>query len=189
MKRFTSLILIAALVALCFGAYHCFLGLTTFPNPTEISLIQLEKHVPFNRHLKIVGAVPLLKDGVVFYQTRRGSKVENSECTFIPLTEKSLNGFSSLTPRVLLRVSQPLLDIFIKSSTSMDQPIQGIRLTSLDLPQEAKKLVSKSWGETSTNNMLVIDYMREARDLENGFKHFILGAFLIWLLFYISKKT
>jgi hypothetical protein len=189
MKRFAPLILITAIVALCMGAYHCFLGITTFPSPTSVSLAELDGGVPFNRHLKISDAVPLLDEGVMFYRTRNHAKVEGSECTFFPLQEKGLSDFNSLTPTILVRVSQPLLGDFIEGAQDQAFAIQGVRLTGWDLPKEAKNLLVKRWGEPSIGSMLVVDYKRGLRDLEKAFSNFVVGGLLLWLFFYIASRS
>ncbi len=95
---------------------------------------------------------------VTFYKTHWGMKESGSEILFIPIADASANAPSNSTPRILLRVTEDKL-AEAKSGREINlEAVEGIRTTSLDLEDKARRLLVKAYGQAAVESMVILDY-------------------------------
>src|SRR6266436_274687 len=92
------------------GAYDAFIQASAQRTPETISISELQKNVPNNRHLIVTGGTAVVSKAVEYYQTRRGVRDPNSEIYFIPIQDSALPSSASAIPPVLVKMTKEQLD-------------------------------------------------------------------------------
>jgi len=179
MKRFFGLLLIGGVGLIVMGAYGFFIQAGTSSTPTIVSIADLERAAPSNRQLIVTGGRALVNDAVVYYETRRQAKVAGSEAHFIPIQDASLAGYQSLTPPLLLRISEAQMDAIKKGKVFDPRAIHGVRMTHWDLESKARDLLTKRYGEATVKNMLNLQDEKEVTGIGGGLGQMFLGAVCI----------
>jgi hypothetical protein len=179
MSRIFLFLIIGGICLLAKGAYECFIQAGTKEKPTTVSIAELERSVPFNRHLIVTGGKAVFNEGIVYYETRRNVKVTGSEVYFIPIQDISLAAYPSLTPPLLVRITGYQMDALKKKDFSLDL-IHGIRMTHLDLEDKAENLLTERYGEGAVKNMVILEYEKAVTGIRDGFNHMLGGVACIF---------
>ncbi len=157
MVRLAFLLFIAGLYLIGSGCYDLFVQAGTSRQPTTVSVAELEKSVPANRHLVLTGGQPVKDNAVSFYRTKWGTKVSGSEILFIPITDAS-TAAAGRSPSVLLRVTEDQIDA-AKAGNKIDfQALEGIRTTSMDLEDKARRRLVEAYGQGAVDRMIILNY-------------------------------
>ena len=179
MKRFWGLLLVGGVSLIVMGAYDFFIQAGTPSTPTTISIADLERADPSNRQLIVTGGRALVNDAVVYYETRRHEKVAGSEAHFIPIQDASLPAYHSLTPPLLLRISEAQMDAIKKGRVFDARAIHGARMTRWDLEGEVRELQTKRYGEAAVKKMAILEYEKEVTGIGGALGQMFLGAVCI----------
>jgi hypothetical protein len=158
MLRLGFILLIAGLYLIGSGCYELFVQAGTSREPTKVSIAELEKAVPANRHLIVTGGRPVIATAVKFYKIQWGTKVSGSEILFIPIADASTAGADHSTPSILLRMTEQQLDSAKAGKKINFQAIEGIRATSVDLENKARQRLVETYGQASVDRMIILDY-------------------------------
>lgn len=158
------------------GAYDCFIQAGTQDKPTKVSIAELERSVPFNRHLIVTGGKAMLNEAIVYYEMRHQVKVTGSEVYFIPIQEVSLAAYPSLTPPLLVRISEYQLEDLKKEKDLFIDPIHGIRMTHWDLEGKAENLLAEKYGDAAVKNMVILEYNKAVTGIRDGLNQILGGA-------------
>src|SRR5437879_12308257 len=110
MARLAVILFLAGLYLISSGGYDLFIQAGTSRRPNTVSVAELEKIVPDNRHLVVTGGRPVRATAVTFYKTKWGTKVSGSEILFIPIADASAAGAVGSTPSILLRIAEDQLN-------------------------------------------------------------------------------
>jgi hypothetical protein len=161
MTRFFGLLLIGGVGLIVMGAYGFFIEDDASSTPTTVSIADLEKAVPSNRNLIVTGGRALVNDAVVYYETRRDAKIAGSEAHFVPIQDASLAAYHSLTPPLLLRISEAQMDAIKNGKVFDARAIHGVRMTHWDLEGKARDLQTKRYGEAAVKKMVILEYEKE----------------------------
>ena len=171
------------------GAYGLFLGPGTFNAPTIVSIADLERAVPSNRQLIVTGGRALVNDAVVYYETRRYAKVAGSEAHFIPIQDASLAGYQSLTPPLLLRITEAQMDVMKKGKVFDPRAIHGVRMTHWDLEGNARDLLTKRYGEAAVERMVNLQDEEEVTGIGGCLGQIFLGTVCIVVFAGLTNKS
>lgn len=187
MARFLLILWFVGIGGVCIGVYNFFIDLNSFSTPETISIMDLEKGAPFNRHLIVTDARPLLDQAVVFHKTRRGSVVEGSEFIFVPMQEAAFKNYSSFTPFLLVKVPKNRFEIFSKAMAELNPTVQGIRMTQWELPDEAEKVLAKSFGNDPVKRMIVLEFEKKPKGFLNSLAGVLIGVFICGFAYLLGK--
>jgi len=189
MKRFIGLLLIGGVGLIVMGAYGFFIQAGTSSTPTIVSIADLERAAPSNRQLIVTGGRALVNDAVVYYETRRHAMVAGSEAHFIPIQDASLAEYQSLTPPLLLRITEAQMDVIKKGKVFDPRAIPGVRMTHWDLEGNARDLLTKRYGEAVVKNMVDLQYEPEVTGIGGGLGQMLLGAVCIVVFAGLTNKS
>ena len=179
MTRFFGLLLIGGVGLIVLGAYGLFIQADTSSTPTTVSIADLERSAPSDRHLIVTGGRALVNDAIVYYETRRHEKVAGSEAHFIPIQDASLAAYHSLTPSLLLRMTGAQMDAIKKGEGFDAGAIHGVRMTQWDLEGEVRELQTKRYGEAAVKKMAILEYEKEVTGIGGALGQMFLGAVCI----------
>lgn len=183
--RFVGLLLLGGIGLMIMGAYDCFLQFGASSTPTRVTVADIERTVPSNRHLILTAGKPVMDDAVVYWRKKRGVKI--SETYFIPVQDAALIGYRSFTPPVLLRMSKDQLEAVRQGRARFDpNEIRGVRLTHWDLEGKAEEVVAKRFGAAAVKKMIVLDYQKEVTGIGGGLGQMFFGVLCIVGAFGIS---
>ena len=188
MSRIIPFIIIGGVGLLVTGAYDCFIQMSTKDKATAVSIADLEKSVPFNRHLIVTGGKAIIDESIMYYEMRRNVKVLGSEVYFIPIQDISLADYPSLTPPLLVRVTKYQMDDMNKEKVFIE-PIRGIRMTHWDLEKKAENLLTERYGEVAVKNMVILEYKKAVTGIWDGLAKMFLGAVCIFGLVMLRGYT
>ena len=179
MARFFGLLLIGGAGLIAMGAYGFFIEAGTSSTPTTVSIADLERAAPSDRHLIVTGGRALVNDAVVYYETRRDAKVAGSEAHFIPIQDASPAAYHSLTPSLLLRITEAQMDA-IKQGKGFDaRAIPCVRMTPWDLEGEVRDLQTKRYGEAAVKKMVNLQYENDVTGIGGSLGQMFLGVVCI----------
>ncbi len=140
------------------GGYDLYVQSGASRQPTTVSVAELEKNIPSNRHLVVTGGRPVMSTAVKFYKTKWGTKVSGSEILFIPIANASTTNLENATPAILLRVTEDQLNA-AKAGKKLNFPaIEGVRTTSMDLEGKARGHLLEAYGQAAVDRMIILDY-------------------------------
>src|SRR5436189_2976639 len=179
MTRFFGLLRIGGVGLIVMGAYGFFIQADTSSTPTTVSIADLERAAPSDRHLIVTGGRALVNDAIVYYETRRYAKVPGSEAHFIPIQDASLATYHSLTPSLLLRITGAQMDAIKKGAGFDARAIHGVRMTQWDLEGEVRELQTMRYGEAAVKKMVNLQYENEVTGTGGGLGQMVLGAVCI----------
>ena len=189
MTRFFGWLLIGGVGLILMGVYGFFIQAGTSRTPTTVSIADLERAVPSNRHLIVTGGRALVNDAVVYYETRRHEKVAGSEAHFIPIQDASLAEYQSLTPPLLLRITEAQMDVMKKGKVFDPSAIHGVRMTHWDLNGNARDLLTKRYGEAVVKNMVDLQFEQEATGIGGALGQMFVGAVCIVVFAGLTNKS
>lgn len=187
MSRILVFILIGGIYLLVTGAYNCFIQASTKDQPTTISIVELERSVPLNRHLVVTGGKAMLNEAIVYYEMRRNVKVNGSEVYFIPIQDISLAAYPSLCPPLLVRITEYQMDALKKEKEFSIDPIHGVRTTHSDLNGKAESLLNERYGEGAVKNMVILEYKKAVTGIRDEINQMLGGAACIFGAFMLSR--
>ena len=98
MARLTLILFVAGVYLIGSGCYDLYVQAGTSRQPTTVSVAELEKNLPPNRHLIVTGGRAITATAVTFYKTKWGTKVSGSEILFIPIADTSKTAADGATP-------------------------------------------------------------------------------------------
>jgi len=176
MTRFFGWLLIGGVGLILMGVYGFFIQAGTSRTPTTVSIADLERAVPSNRHLIVTGGRALVNDAVVYCKTRQYAKVAGSEVHFIPIQDDSLAANYSPTPPLLLRMTEAQVDAIKKGKVFDARAVHGVRMTQWDLEGKVRDLQTKRYGEAAVKKMVILEYEEEATGASGGLGQMFLGA-------------
>jgi hypothetical protein len=156
--RLAIILFVAGLFLIGSGSYNLFVQAGASAEPTRVSVAELEKNVPSNRHLVVTGGKPVLASAVTFYKTQYGSKVSGSEITFIPITDASNAASARSTPRVLLRITEEQLNAAKAGDKFNFDALEGLRTTSMDLEGKVRGRLLDTYDKAAVDQMIILDY-------------------------------
>ena len=187
-RRLIGFGFLAAIYLICAGAYDAFIQAGTRRMPVTISISDLQKNVPGNRHLIVTGGSAVLSKAVEYYRTRHGVREANSEIYFIPIQDSALPASASTIPPLLLKLSKEQADK-IKSQGGFDgSRIEGVRMTHWDLESKAKDYLVTSFGNSGVERMIILDYERQVVGIWRGLGQLFGGFVLLGALAFASAK-
>ena len=158
MRKLAFLLFIGGIYLLCSGAYDLYVQSGTSRKPTTVTVAELEKSVPANRHLIVTGGRPVSAAAIKFYRTQWGSKVSGSEILFIPIADASSPAASLSKPSILLRVEEDDINA-AKAGQKIDfKAIEGVRTTSMDLEDKAQQRLVENFGKDAVDRMVILCY-------------------------------
>jgi hypothetical protein len=158
MVRLVLILVAAGIYLVCSGCYDLFVQVGISKQPTTVSVAELEKNLPANRHLVITGGRPVTATAVTFYKTKWGTKVSGSEIVFIPIANASSAISDRSTPAILLRVTEDQVNAAKAGNKINFQSIEGIRTTSMDLEDKARNRLVETYGSAAVDKMIILDY-------------------------------
>jgi hypothetical protein len=158
MTRLAILVFIAGLYLIGSGGYDLFIQVGTSRQPTTVSVAELEKALPANRHLVVTGGRPVAEAAVKFYKKKWGAKVSGSEILFIPIVDDSTANPDQAKPSVLLRVTEDQIDVAKAGQKINFKAVEGVRTTSMDLEDKARQRLVDTYGEAAVERMVILDY-------------------------------
>jgi hypothetical protein len=158
MLKVALIVFVAGLYLIGSGCYELFVQAGTSRQPTTVSVAELEKGVPANRHLIITGGRPVSETAITFYRKKWGTKISGSEILFIPIMDASGAATDRSTPPILLRVTEDQLDLAKAGQKVNFRAMEGIRTTSMDLEDKARRRLVESYGDAAVKRMIVLDY-------------------------------
>ena len=187
LTRFLGLLLIGGVGLIVIGVYDFFIQAGTASKATTVTVAVLERGVPSNRHLIVTGGRALVDEAVTYYKTRRHFKVAGSEVYFIPIQDASLASYRSLTPPLLLRITEEQMEA-IKEGKAFDPgSLHGVRMTHWDLESKAEDLLAKRYGETAVKRMVILDYEKEVTGVGSGLGQVLWGVLVIGAVIWFGK--
>ncbi len=148
----------AAIYLVISGAYEAFIEFGASSTPRRTTVAELERQIPANRNLLIVGAIPVLKDGVEYWE-KRGHDTETDDL-YIPLADVDAP-YARGQPRVFLRVSSGQFAYLREKEIFNPTGIHGIRMTGWDMPSKAKGFLQQRFGPKVLDGLVVIDIQRK----------------------------
>jgi hypothetical protein len=158
MVRLGLLLLLAGLYLIGSGGYDLFVQAGTSREPTTVSVGELEKGVPANRHLIVTGGRPVSAAAVKYYRTQWGTKVSGSEILFIPIADASSDTADHSTPSILLRVTEDQVEAAKAGKKINFHAVEGIRTTSMDLESKARQRLVERYGKEAVDRMTILVY-------------------------------
>jgi hypothetical protein len=158
MIRLALLLFLVGIYLICSGCYDLFIQAGTSRQPTTVTVAELEKAVPANRHLVVTGGRPVAAAAVKFYKTKWGTKISGSEILFIPIVNASTATSDTVTPSILLRVTEDQVDAAKAGQKISFGSIEGVRTTSMDLEDKARQRLVDTYGEAAVDKMVILAY-------------------------------
>ncbi|PZR75943.1 MAG: hypothetical protein DLM73_03970 [Chthoniobacterales bacterium] len=177
-RRLVGVGFLVGIYLICAGAYDAFIQASARRTPETISISELQKNLPNNRHLIITGGTAVVDKAVEYYQTRHGVRVPNSEIYFIPIQDSALPASVSAIPPVLVKMTKDQLDKAKRQSGFDTSGIEGVRMTHWDLESKAKDYLVASFGNSGVEKMIILDYQREVVGIWRGLGQ-LLGGFAL----------
>ena len=158
MARLTLILFVAGVYLIGSGCYDLYVQTGTSRQPTSISVAELEKNLPSNRHLIVTGGRAVTATAVKFYKTKWGTRVSGSEILFIPIADASSTAPDGGTPSILLRVTEEEMNA-AKAARNMNfRALEGVRTTSMDLESKARQRLVEMYGQAAVDRMIILDY-------------------------------
>jgi hypothetical protein len=188
MSRFFGIILLMGIVLCGAGAYEFFIQAGTSREPTRVTIEELERDAPSNRHLIVTGGQAMLEDAVSYYETRSATKVASSEIHYIPIQDATLAAYDSFAPRLLVLVTEYQVKSFETGKAFDANSIQGVRMTSFELKTKAEEFLTNKYGESAVKRMVILDYERAVTGVGKGLSQMIFGAILVVGAIVLPKK-
>jgi hypothetical protein len=176
MSRFLVLALVGGVVLIVTAAYEFFIQAGTCPKPTTVSIAALEGSVPWNRHLIVTGGRAMVDDAIVCYKRCNYGKVEGSEVYFIPIQDATLAGYRSLTPALVVRITEAQMNAIRNGKEFNFAAIQGVRMTHWDLENKAEELLAKRYGKAAVKRMVILEYEKAVTGITSDLGTLLLGA-------------
>jgi hypothetical protein len=158
MVRLALLFFFGGIYLICSGCYDLFIQAGTSRKPTTISVAELEKGLPANRHLVVTGGRPIRETAITFYKTKWGTKVSGSEILFIPIADASSAAAKGSTPSILLRMDEEQINAGGGGANLNFGAIEGVRTTSMDLEDKARRRLVDSYGQDAVDRMIILNY-------------------------------
>jgi hypothetical protein len=158
MTRLALILFIAGIYLICSGSYDLFIQAGTSRQPTTISVAELEKSVPANRHLVITGGRPVVTAAVTFYKKQWGTKISGSEILFIPIVNALAATSDNVAPSILLRVTEDQVEAAKAGQKINFGSIEGVRTTSMDFEDKARQRLVDTYGEAAVDKMVILAY-------------------------------
>jgi len=158
MMRIALILLIAGLFLIGAACYDLFVQAGASRQPTTVSVAELEKSVPSNRHLIVTGGRPVAANAVKSYKKQWGTKVSGSEILFIPIADASNPAWSNSIPFLLLRVTEDQIDAAKAGKKVNFKAIEGIRTTSMDLRDKVRQRLVAAYGQAAVDRMIILNY-------------------------------
>lgn len=189
LRRLIGFGFLAAIYLICAGAYDAFIQAGTRRVPETVSISELEKNVPANRHLIVTGGTPVLNKAVEYYRRRHGVREANSEIYFIPIQDSTLPASASTIPPLLVKMSKDQADKAKNQGGFDSSRVEGVRMTHWDLESKAKDYLVASFGTTGVERMVILDYQREVVGIWRGLGQLIGGFVLLVVLGLASANT
>jgi hypothetical protein len=186
-SRIVLLLWLVGICGACLSIYNVFININSFSKPNHISIRELENEPPFNRHLAVTGAYPIIEEAVIYHRTRRGAVVDGSEFIFVPMREAILKNYSSFDPFLLVKVPKDRFESFVNTSTEDGSAVQGIRMTHWELPDEAEKLLAKKFGTASVKRMLVLEFEKKPKGFLKLLEGFLVAAFICGFAYLLGR--
>ncbi|HWX15578.1 MAG TPA: serine protease [Chthoniobacterales bacterium] len=188
LRRFIGIGFLVAIYLIIAGGYDAFIQGTARQNPETISIPELQKNLPTNRHLIVTGGTAVVAKAVEYYQTRHGVRVPNSEIYFIPIQDSSLPPSASAIPPLLVKMTKDQLDKVKVQGGLESSRIEGVRMTHWDLESKAKDYLVASFGNSGVEKMVVLDYQRQVVGIWRGMGQILGGFVLLGALMLASAK-
>jgi hypothetical protein len=158
MARLALILFIVGIYLICSGGYELYLQAGTSRQPTTVSIAELEKSVPSNRHLVVTGGRAVSAAAVTFYKSKWGTKVSGSEILFIPIQDAATSVSNLATPAILLRVTEDQINAAKAGQKINFQSIEGVRTTSMDLEDKARQRLVETYGDAAVDKMIILNY-------------------------------
>jgi len=158
MLRFVILFFFAGLYLIGSACYDLYVQAGTSRQPTTVSMAELRTSVPGNRHLIVTGGRADTANAVAFYKTKWGTKVSGSEILFIPITDASTTASRGSIPSVLLRITGDQTAEAKAGNKVSFEAIEGVRTTSLDLEDKARRRLVETYGQAAVDRMMILNY-------------------------------
>lgn len=143
---------------MCSGCYDLFLQAGTSREATSVSVSELKTSLPSNRHLIITGGQADTENAVVFYRSKRGTKVSGSEILFIPILEAGTVPSRGSAPTVLVRMTEDQVNEAQGGAKVDFAAVEGIRTTSFDLEGKARSRLVETYGQAAVDKMMILNY-------------------------------
>ena len=158
MLKLAIILFCAGLYLIGSGCYDLFLQASTSREPTTVSVADLEKNLPANRHLVVTGGRPVSASAVKVYKTHWGTKVSGSEILFIPIADASAAASDHATPPILVRVTEDQINEAKAGHKINFRAIEGVRTTSMDLEGKARQRLVDTFGRDAVDRMVILEY-------------------------------
>ena len=110
LRRLIGIGFLVGIYLLCAGTYDAFIQAGARRNAESISISELQKNIPGNRHLIVTGGTAVVAKAVEYYRMRRGVRVQDSEIYFIPIQDSSLPSSTSVIPLLLVKMTKEQLE-------------------------------------------------------------------------------
>ena len=179
LRRLIFFAFLAGIYLAVAGAYEVFIQATALGKPQMISISELAKNVPSNRHLIVSGGRAMISKAVEYYQTRHGVREANSEIYFIPIEDPSGGSSSSASPVLLVKMTASQLEKAKANGGFDSSAIEGIRMTRWDLESKAEEYLVRSFGKPAIEKMVILEYKKEVIGIWQGLGEFLGGLLLI----------
>lgn len=177
---------LVAIFLICTGAYDAFIQAGARQTPETISISELPKNVPNNRHLIVTGGSAVPSKAVEYYRTRHGVRITGSEIYFIPIQDSSLASSVSASPPVLVKMTNEQFQKIKAAGGFESSRIEGIRMTTWDLESKAKEYLVNSFGNAAVEKMVILDYQHDIVGLWRGLGQSLAGFVLLGGLLFAS---
>lgn len=154
-RRISALLFLAGIAGIVMGVYRFCIELPSSENPSVVTVSELERHTPWNRHVAISNAVISTDDGVHYTETHYAAIM--NESYFLPVRDSALAGLTSIPPRVYVKVSKTQMTEIEGKRLVSDPVIDGMRLTRWDIEGKVKDYLVSSLGPQTANNLVIIE--------------------------------
>src|SRR4051812_8668536 len=158
MARLTLILFVAGLYLIGSGCYDLSVQAGPSRQPTTVSVAELEKNMPPDRHLIVTGGRAVTAAAVKFYKNKWGTKVSGSEVLFIPFAGAASTVPNGGTPSILLRVNEDELNAAKAAKNMNFRALEGVRTTSMDLESKAQQRLVEMYGQAAVDRMIILDY-------------------------------
>jgi Trypsin-like peptidase domain len=191
-RRLIGIGFLAGIGLICVGTYDVFIQVTAQRNPETISISDLQKRIPWNRHLIITGGTAMVPETIEYYKYEnrygRKARLPNSEIYFIPVQHSSASQSASKSPTLVVRMTKEQADKVKAHGGFPETRIEGLRMTHWDLESEAKEALVSSFGKSAVEKMVVLDYQHEVVGIWRGLGQILSGLLLLGALGIASVK-
>jgi hypothetical protein len=156
-RRSSSLGLAFGLTSIALGGYSFFISHQSEATPTIVPIGQFENNPPPNRNVIITGGYFDIAHAVKFEEFAAVNDIHPTITYFVPLTDEAPGLLSSAPPRVIVEISEFLLE---KEKHTLTQGrIAGLRVTHWELNRAVQAKLRESFGP-AVDDMIVVDYGR-----------------------------